>query len=315
MLILNLEPNVADPGGIANIQIAGNTSGLSYAGVGANLVRYGTTDVAYSSPQVVQAFALDQNGQAAFPIQSGTLGGGQYILGVLANGERGVTSIDVSMVGALSLVLDDLLCAFRHIQRFEEQGRLSEDGTVAKFGWGNWHLDSEPTILKGITWVQNTSLVIDYKKGQVYFPVPLRSGEEVRGTYSFRMLDLSVYRSLFTVGIGLLNNRKPQTTYDLTSFPAAFASLLLLYAYIEACKILIPKMSTFAYRRLFENPDQLVSSLEANLQAAMATFNSELPTLKRRGMIQPAGISTFRMGQQGSFVVDEINMQQFLIGR
>lgn len=314
-IFVAMEPKVTTGGDVVTIAISGNTSGLNYSGLSASLQTYGVTDIDYAQPNTLRNVTMDSSGQRIFKFAS--LPGGNFILAARYpnSPEVGGTEVECSTIGRLVLALDDLLCAFRHIPRFEELGRISEDGSYAQWGWGKWHIDPAPSIIRGVNAVGTSEYQIDYETGRVYFNRTLVAGEEVRADYQIRLLDLSIYKQFFAMALGYINAKKPQTNYDINNFPQIAEGAMLMYGYMQAARTIIPKLSTFAYRRLFEDPDGLASQLRANSAEMSAQFDGYLATIKRRGLIAPAAVSGFNVGRQGVWQVDGINFQQFLVAR
>ena len=322
---ITAEPAVAGPADIVTVQVQpGVFSGLSFSGMGCTVGSYAPSDFALASPQsTVRSLVCDAAGGAVFQAVASSLATGQQNLVVRygANpSQTGTQPFEVSLFGALAVQLDDLLCAFRHIPRFEEPGRISEDGKKATWGWGRWHLEPVPVLVKNSrTWLDpagaTTGYSTDYQNGSVFFNTPMVTGEEVHANYSMRLLDLAIYKRFFGIALNFINLKKPQSAWDASAFPAVFAGPILLYGYVQACRTIIPKLSTFAYRRLFENADQLVASLQANMASAQAEFDLMMQTVKRRGDIMPAAVATFNIGRQGVWQWDGININSLLVSR
>lgn len=318
------EPNAAGIGDVITVAVQGGIfSGMDFSGTNASIQQYGPADVNFQNPIILRNIIVDRIGNSNFRAVAEDLGSQECVIAVRYQNNPnyiGFTELEVDTFGKLSLFLDNMICAFRHIPRFEEPGRISEDGTRAIWGWGNWHIAPAPVLLKNTnTWL-NRSITgakysIDYKNGTVFFERPFQSGQEVRASYEFRLLDLRTYQTYFQVALDMINSKKPQTSFDRNNYPAIYNAALLLYGYIMVCRTIIPKISTFRYRRLFENPDQLISSLESNIATATADFTAMLQGIKRRGLISPAAVSTFQIGRQNPWQVDEVNFQQFVVSR
>jgi len=322
---ITCEPAVAGPQDIVTVQIQpGVFSGLSFSGTGATIGSYAPADFECTSPQsTTRSLVVDASGNQVFQSVASSLASGEQVLAVQYGANPsllGKQPVEVSLFGALAVQLDDLLCAFRHIQRFEEPGRVSEDGTKATWGWGRWHLEPVPVLIKNSATLLDpasttTGYSVDYRAGSAFFNTALLTGEDVHATYSMRLLDLAIYRRFFDIALNFINLKKPQSAYTATNFPAVYAAPILLYGYVQACRTIIPKLNTFAYRRLFENSDALLASLQANMTAAQTELNEMMLTVKRRGDVMPAAVATFNIGRQGVWQWDGININNLIVSR
>jgi hypothetical protein len=322
MAQIQVDPCIAPFQTPVTVTIQGDLEG-NHSGVAADLARFGLLDFEGANPELIKQVGTDQFGRKTFRMVSEALGSNQFELGVkYGSGEYGRTEMLVNNgFGALVKALDDLFCAFRDIPRYEEPGMLSENRRSAKFGWGNWHADPDPVLIKdGEAWMDRedadapqNNYLIDYSRGVVHFKNPIDEGSEVRANYSFRMIDQKAYISFLKIALSLINARKPSTNFDESNFPENWFGLLVLSAYEQAAKCLIPKMATFRFRRLFEDPDRMMSELRTNAADSRAQFEIFLPQMKRRGLIFPLGVADFN--RRAPWKVDETNYQRFAIGR
>lgn len=212
-------------------------------------------------------------------------------------------------------LVDDLFLAFRGFERFEELGIISADGSAARFGWGNWLETPIPELLRGVTAMSDDDYTVDYEEGIVSFVNPFVAGEEVRATYTMRLYPKEIYGSFVPTALSYINLRKPQTSITLDTLPDSWIGPLILSIYNQTCRMLLPKMSMFKWRRLFESPDGIIGILQQGIAESTAQLTEQLATIKRRGMIVPAAVTTFNMGRQGVWQYDEINFQSLVVAR
>jgi len=210
-------------------------------------------------------------------------------------------------------MLDDLLCPFIAIERFEEPSLLSEDRQSGRWGWGSWNDIPTPVLLKDDALFPSGDYTLDLSAGTAAFTTPVDAGVEVRASYNFRLLTYEHYDSYFRIGLSAINLRKPSTAYEFASMPSTWGGVLTLAAYEQACRTILLKLGTFRYRRLFENADFLATQLTANSASANAQWMAILPTLKRRGEVQPLGLATFN--RNAPYLIDGINFRDYMVGR
>ncbi len=186
----------------------------------------------------------------------------------------------------------------------------AEDGSFVKWGWDKWNQTPAPLILRSDRMV-TSGITIDYDLGKVAFASNIAPGEEMRANYSFRLFNLEDYVTYLNMALSFINIRKPQTQYNLDQAPVIWTGILILCAYELILRNILLKLNTFRYRRLFENPDQMIATLSANAAAANAEFMTLLPTMKRRGLTMPLGIANYNWNIP--YKVDETNFRNFVV--
>lgn len=314
-MYIYVEPGLIGYENQLTITVQGAGSGLQFnqfSGVEAKIA-------ATNGPQLT--VVLDENGRAIQKIGASQYPGGSQISAYRINDPLVVSSVDFQQGrwGYLVKVLDDMFCAFRDIPRYEEPGMISENGKFAQFGWGGWQSDPEPTIMKNTDvwlsneWLYGSGYLTDYEKGRVYFQSPLQGGEDIRASYSFRLIPLAQYRSFLDISLSIINGKKPQSFFGINDYPDQWLGLIVLGAYEQAAKCLLTKMQMFRFRRLFEDPDRITSELRQNATDARAEFEVMLPQIKRRGSVSPLAIGTWN--QNIPAATDNVNYKQFTILR
>jgi hypothetical protein len=212
-------------------------------------------------------------------------------------------------------ILDSLLQAYTDIPRFEEPGRVSKDGSLVSFGWGNWTNTSSPDtglVVDGID-VDPSTYVIDAPNGRVTLNTPISTGIEVRANYTFDLVTDSQYPPFIDLILSHINGKKPQTFYTIESVPSTWTRMLVLGAYEYITKMLITKMQMFKWRRLFENPDGLIATLTAFSSDAKQEFTDMLPTIKRRGEVQACAVASYNLNVPQQ--ITEVNFKSYTILR
>ena len=322
MSFLYIEPQVTAANQPVTLSVqAGYTSGLSFSGMSFTLAPYGITDVQFLNPAGPTVTVLtDEHGNAQIPVVASSLGSTNVVLHGGYSGQNTASyQITVDPIGDQAKLLDDLFCAFKCIPRYEEPGRVLEDGHTIQFGWGHWHTDPAPEIMKNTEiWIdgiasEGNEYWVDYQKGRVYLKNALNPGDDIRATYSFRMIDFRQYQSFLAIALININARPPQTFFTFDNMPTTWPGTVIMGAYDLAAKCLLTKMQTFRYRRLFENPDGLIADLRQNANDARAMFLEYLVYVKRRGLTTPLGVTQY--SQNLPTQVDQINYAQFTILR
>lgn len=211
--------------------------------------------------------------------------------------------------------LDDLLDAFRYIERWEEPGRLLPDFKTLKFGWPNWLDIPAPEILvNNEPMVAGTDYTVDATNGQVVFAADQDASNTFRGNYVFRLIPRTQCATFFEIALSQANIKKPQSNFGWDSIPENWMGVLVLGAYKYAADAILARLGTFRYQRLFEDPNRLSTELRANSAEFSAAWSEALATIKRRGMVLPQGAAGFDRGKI-PWMIDETNWGQFAIAR
>ena len=211
--------------------------------------------------------------------------------------------------------IDPLFSAFQDLDRYEEPGRISSDGTKVQWGWGNWNPTPPPEIFQNGNYVDPSKYVIDPNNtGFITFTPPVSPSDEVRANYQIRLFPTTVYDAFFQTALSSINAIKPQTIYPMNNFPPVWLRGMVLLAFKSTCQMLIPKMATFKYRRLFEDPDNVMNQLRANSAEATAEYSELKSSLKRRGETLPVAIADFNRGKM-PWRVDESNFSNYAVLR
>ena len=191
---------------------------------------------------------------------------------------------------------------------------ISSTGATARWGWGNWNATPPAEIYQNGTILDPSAYAIDSSTGIVAFTPPISPSDDLRANYQIRLFPTSVYNPFFQTALSSINALKPQTIYDMNNFPQAWLRGMVLLAYRFTCQMLIPKMATFRYRRLFEDPDRIMAELRANSQEAGAEFTEMRQSLKRRGETLPVAVADFNRGKM-PWRVDEATAMQYAVIR
>lgn len=294
----------------------------TYASTGLTLSLYAKSDTTYSNTVVTTTVTTDANGDADISMDFGSLiqQPGTYVLRVTrTSGSPALTALNspditVGALGTLVGHLESVLCGFVDIERFEEPAMGNVGYNTFRFGYANWTSDSpllgekdEADIVLG------TDYKVNYTEGWFYFTTALQAGHDVRASYKFNVFDVDDYASFFARALADLNGFKPETAFTLDTAPQQWLDMLVLGAYMRALDCIALKLSTFKWRRVFDDPASMLSTVLSQRANAYAEWWAFLPKLKRRGYVQPVGISSLKGGGL-AYTADSVNWQNFVIG-
>lgn len=253
----------------------------------------------------------DSNGNATFVLKADSFSGQVLTAVAFDNAPSPVatTPFQSNSISYYANIMHNLFQAFAQVPRYEEPMLISENGQSAKAGWGKWNYDpmNPPVIMKNTeiwlenSWIDGNGYVIDYLRGMVYFQSPMLPGDDLRISYNFSLLRPEDYIPYLQMALSTLNMKCPQTFFEFTNAPGAnsipmqWLGTLIQGAYSEAAKALLMRMNTFAYRRLWEDPNYITDQLRANSQEAQHQFELQIAQ-KRRGYATAASIKSWNQG-------------------
>lgn len=293
----------------------------TYASTAFTLQLFGKADTTYSNSIVSGSVTTDANGDAtiSFNFGSSIQTPGTYVLRAMrTSGSPALTLVSSDItVGAVGTYIDYLkstLCAFENIERFEEPAMGNVGYDTFRFGYDNWTSDS-PYLSEEdeADTTPGANIKVDYTRGFLYYQTALMPGHDVRATYKFGLFTYNMYLAFFARSLSQINGYKPQTNYSFDTLPPQLADVLIMGAYVKALEAVALKIPTFKYRRLFEDPNALISQINMLLAEARAQFDLYIQKIKRRGSVSPLGVSALKGGGL-AFQADGVNWQNFVIG-
>ena len=194
--------------------------------------------------------------------------------------------------------LSTLLQGFQNVPVYDEpaiiraeSGNTYATNTYAPWKEGTKHLtfhknDSDLTLF--------TDVFPDYTNGRALINGTYVTGDDYFGSYKFKFFGESEWGNYLQLALDELNGLKPVTSFSFNNAPNYYDPALVMGAYRKSLQRLLLSMEFWNSRLIFPEPTGLRATLNGLLTGATAEYAELRKTAKRRGLVKPVGITSFR---------------------
>ena len=211
--------------------------------------------------------------------------------------------------------LDTLLQGFQAVPVYDEPAiiRTENSNTYATYTYAPWkegitHLtfrknDSDLTLF--------TDVFPDYVNGRALIKGAYVTGDDYFGSYQFKFFEESEWGNYLQLSLDELNGLKPVTSYNFNGAPNYYDPALVMGAYRKSLQRLLLSMEFWNSRLVFPEPTGLRGTLTSLLTGATAEFMELRKSAKRRGLVSPVGITSYKATIPR--LIDNINMRMYTL--
>lgn len=216
----------------------------------------------------------------------------------------GYTAADFTLLDPLDVVFMDLELALGPVQAIPVYKEVSKDSTTPElptyptgrchfdFTWDNWRDDYAPVVFQlqedGETAV--TPYAIDYEAGILEMSTPVPLFAEIEASYVFRYYSKDDLHRFLSQAVNQVNYTRPQTSYNLRSYPRAWSQLIVAGAAQKALEQLFMSQIFVERKLLFAQVD-VVSTLSGYYNQLSQFWTDSLKQKNRWSLVGPRAIS------------------------
>lgn len=235
-------------------------------------------------------------------IQKNPFNTGIYTLKVTIGSDSIEKKFCVDYKGYLIVTgLYTLLQGFLNIPVYNEIGSPYKEGSnnYLKFTFGNWSYDIDNLQFRGNDKELKLfeEIVPNLETGTALINISnYIETYEIFSTYKFKFFQETEFASFLELSLDEINAIPPVTSYNWNNAPRIFDPYLVGRTYTYVLRKILLDMEFWNNRLIFPEPTGLRSTLNTLLSDANNELRDMKTKIKGRWMVQPQGITSFKMG-------------------